>query len=162
MEQQTLTKNPADRVRDGSTVATTKEPRGIRNNNPLNIEWHKETRWQGLAPMPTDGRFARFIDMKYGFRAAFIVLRKYLAQPPIGYGLETIPQLIARWAPSTENNSTLYAKTVSTRSGVSPMQRLSFSNKPQMCRIVQAMAFVETGKTLPISLIQDSYELARR
>ena len=37
--------------------------RGIKNNNPANLEYHPETQWLGLDTPPTDGRFCRFKDM---------------------------------------------------------------------------------------------------
>ena len=45
-------------------------PRGIRNNNPLNIERSK-SKWQGLAEHQRDPRFAQFKSMTWGIRAAF-------------------------------------------------------------------------------------------
>ena len=46
------------------------KPRGIRNNNPLNIVQTKD-KWQGLREKQYDKRFCEFIDMAHGYRAAF-------------------------------------------------------------------------------------------
>ncbi len=48
-------------------------PRGIRNNNPLNIE-HSQSKWQGMAVEQTDKRFVQFKSMTWGIRAAFKTL----------------------------------------------------------------------------------------
>ena len=49
------------------------QPRGIRNNNPGNIE-HNGTNWQGMDNPPHDGRFIRFVTPQYGIRAMARVL----------------------------------------------------------------------------------------
>ena len=46
-------------------------PRGIRNNNPLNIRLNPENRWQGrVSPKHnSDGAFEQFQDPIMGLRA---------------------------------------------------------------------------------------------
>ena len=44
-------------------------PRGIRNNNPLNIRING-TKWEGLCPVQTDKSFFQFRTMAHGYRAA--------------------------------------------------------------------------------------------
>ena len=51
-------------------------PRGIRNNNPLNLRVGNN--WKGEVSQPTDHTFEQFTEMKWGVRAAFIVLRNYI------------------------------------------------------------------------------------
>ena len=52
--------------------------RGLRNNNPLNIEKTKgRTPWQGEIVPSKDNRFAQFTTMAYGYRAAFKLLNNY-------------------------------------------------------------------------------------
>ena len=90
-------------------------PRGLRNNNPLNIEKTKGGNpWQGEVVPSKDSRFAQFTSMAYGYRAAFKLLNNYQRN----YGLDTIRKMISRWAPSNENHTEAYVKTVSGRSGV--------------------------------------------
>ena len=52
-------------------------PRGIRNNNPLNIR-HSRDRFQGEVVPSRDGAFKQFSSMAYGYRAAFVTLATYL------------------------------------------------------------------------------------
>ena len=53
-----------------------KEPRGIRNNNPLNIR-HSADRWQGARGEQKDKSFVQFKSMAYGYRAAWKTLQSY-------------------------------------------------------------------------------------
>ena len=53
-------------------------PRGLRNNNPLNIEKTKGGNpWRGEIVPSKDSRFAQFTTMAYGYRAAFKLLNNY-------------------------------------------------------------------------------------
>ena len=53
-----------------------KLPRGLRNNNPLNIR-HSASRWQGARVEQTDKAFVQFTSMKMGYRAAWRILETY-------------------------------------------------------------------------------------
>ena len=50
-------------------------PRGIRNNNPLNIRRSKD-QWQGMRREQTDPSFCQFENLAYGWRAAFKLLTR--------------------------------------------------------------------------------------
>ncbi len=82
--------------------------RGIRNNNPGNIEHNRANRWVGLATPPSDGRFCRFTEMKHGVRALAHLLLVYQTK----YKLDTIRKIITRWAPNHENSTTAYVNAV--------------------------------------------------
>jgi hypothetical protein len=51
-------------------------PRGIRNNNPLNIRLNPDNAWQGKVPPKhnSDGAFEQFEDPIMGLRAAAVLL----------------------------------------------------------------------------------------
>lgn len=132
-------------------------PRGIRNNNPLNIR--KGNDWQGERHPQTDKSFEEFTSMEMGLRAGFIVLRNYMTKRP---PLRTISQIISRWAPTNENNTTAYIKEVSRRSLIDADAIVMFSEKNKMCRIVQAMCWVECGQEVSFGRIENAYELAKR
>ena len=103
------------------------EPRGIRNNNPLNIRLSSD-KWQGQvnvnvndndnnSSLKGEGAFCQFYSMEYGWRAAFVILcRTYYGK----YGLKTIRDLVSRWAPAKENNTEAYIRHVSDYTGISP------------------------------------------
>lgn len=110
-------------------------PRGIRNNNPLNIELGDP--WKGLSKEQKDGRFAQFIDARYGFRAAARILQSYRRR-----GVVTVQQIIATWAPSFENDVRAYVDHVVKRSGLAPMQIVEREHYP---RLLEAMTMHENG-----------------
>ena len=57
-------------------MTTTLTPRGMRNNNPLNIR-HSASRWQGVRAEQTDTAFVQFVSMAMGYRAAWRTLETY-------------------------------------------------------------------------------------
>ena len=124
------------------------EPRGLRNNNPLNIRLSSD-RWQGQV-LPQrgsgEGAFCVFESMKWGWRAAFVILcRTYYNK----YKLRTIRALITRWAPPKENNTEAYIRRVTDRIGIGADTVLgSPQEQPaQWMMIAMAMAIVECGTT---------------
>jgi hypothetical protein len=119
------------------------EPRGIRNNNPLNIR-RSGDKWQGLKAQQEDREFFQFSEMKWGWRAAFVILCKtYYGK----YKLKTIRALITRWAPPKENNTEAYIRRVTDRIGIGPDRELGSPQEhpAQWMMIAMAMAIVECG-----------------
>lgn len=118
-------------------------PRGIRNNNPLNIRRSKD-QWKGLAEQQNDRAFCQFKSMEWGWRAAFYLLtRTYYHK----YRLYTIRTIIHRWAPSCENNTEAYVANVSRLTGIDPDKPLGNpSESPSVWMMVGvAMAIHENG-----------------
>ena len=136
-------------------MATTKIPRGIRNNNPLNIRIGNK--WQGEVKNPTDKAFEQFISMEYGLRAGFIILRRYIRN----YGRNTIARIVAAWAPSNENNTRAYVLAVSKRTRLNYDLPVRFHDKEVMCSIVSAMIEVECGQSVSMDLIRKGYDMAQ-
>lgn len=133
-------------------------PRGIRNNNPLNIR--KGNDWKGERPEQEDKAFEEFTSMEYGIRAGFIILRKYIT----GYNgltqkFNTIEKMISRWAPAVENNTTAYISQVSKMTGIPATLKISFSQRSFMVAIVDAMIFVECGQHVDKQLIESAYDM---
>jgi len=119
------------------------EPRGIRNNNPLNIR-RSADKWQGLKAQQEDREFFQFSEMKWGWRAAFRLLcHTYYGK----YKLKTIRALITRWAPPKENNTEAYIRRVTDRIGIGPDRELGSPQEhpAQWMMIAMAMAIVECG-----------------
>lgn len=131
-------------------------PRGVRNNNPLNIRIGNN--WLGeRAPKDcTDPDFEEFVAMVYGLRAAFCILRRYIRH----YHRGTIRQIITSWAPAHENNTERYVQQVVQFTGINPDAPILFEDKPTMCALVQAMGRVEVGLKLPLADIEKAYDLA--
>ena len=126
-------------------------PRGIRNCNPLNIRIGNV--WLGEVTNPTDNEFEQFVSMFYGLRAGFILLRRYIRR----YHLTTVPDIISRWAPGSENNTVKYIDTVCQLSGIAPDTQLDYSDEDTMVNLVDAMILVECGQHVDRSTIIKAY-----
>lgn len=129
-------------------------PRGIRNNNPLNIRIGNT--WLGEVPNPTDSEFEQFVSVRYGLRAAFYILRRYIRR----YGRNTPAKIIRAWAPAVENNTQRYIEVVCKRSLIAPDEVIDYADKKTMVRLVKAMAFVECGVQLDDDVVGGSYDIA--
>ena len=86
-------------------------PRGLRNNNPLNIR-HSASRWQGARAEQTDKSFVQFTSMTMGYRAAWRILETYYKHFEAQHKPFTPRNIIYRWAPPDENDSEAYLRTV--------------------------------------------------
>lgn len=133
-------------------------PRGIRNNNPLNIR--KGNNWKGERPHQTDKAFEEFESMTYGVRAGFKILRNYIT----GYGgktacLNTVRLIVRRWAPPSENATERYIGFVAKEMGIQPTDTISFRDKKTMVNLVNAMIFVECGQRVSRDIIESAYDL---
>ena len=118
-------------------------PRGIRNNNPLNIRRSKD-QWKGLRAQQTDASFCQFERMEYGWRAAFYLLtRTYYHK----YRLYTIRAIINKWAPPNENLTATYIQNVCRLTGIAPDEPIGIpSDQPQRWMMLGvAMAIQENG-----------------
>lgn len=129
-------------------------PRGIRNNNPLNIRIGNT--WLGEVAEPTETEFEQFVSMKYGLRAGFIILRRYIRR----YKRDTVRKIIESWAPSSENNTLEYIAVVCDRMHITSDVQIDYGDRDTMCALVQAMAYVEVGEVIPLQNIIDAYKIA--
>ncbi len=121
-------------------MAKKKTPRGIRNNNPLNIR-RSRLKWEHeVFKEPIDYSFCQFDEMKYGWRAAFCLFRRYI----FTYGVDTIEKIVSRWAPSTENNTKEYVNRVATITRINKDVPIDFRTI-RMLQIAAAMCWVENG-----------------
>ena len=126
-------------------------PRGIRNNNPLNIRIGNV--WLGEVASPTDNEFEQFVSMFYGLRAGFILLRRYIRR----YHLTTVPDIISRWAPGSENNTVKYIDTVCQLSGIAPDTQIKYEDEETLVNLVDAMILVECGQHVDRATIIKAY-----
>lgn len=129
-------------------------PRGIRNCNPLNIRIGNT--WMGERDNPDDNEFEQFVNMECGIRAGFIILRRYIRR----YKLNTIRLIVSRWAPSNENETEKYIKTVSTQMNLDTDIEIKYEDMLTMCKLVDAMIYVECGQHVDMRKIEKGYALA--
>ena len=114
-------------------------PRGIRNNNPGNIEFGTYARRQGATK--GDGRFAIFDTPEEGFQAAENLVKSYGSR-----GINTIEKIVNRWAPPSENNTGAYINQVVRRTGLPKDTPLDLNNPDIVRKIVNAKVWVENGQ----------------
>jgi hypothetical protein len=114
-------------------------PRGIRNNNPLNIK--TGDKWLGM--IGEDEGFLQFSEASYGIRAAARVLQTYQTV----HHLHTIREIIHRWAPPADNNpSDEYARAVAIWAGLEPDDEVDVYDFDTALAMLRAMVRFENGK----------------
>ncbi|CAG9001269.1 MAG: hypothetical protein CENE_03287 [Candidatus Celerinatantimonas neptuna] len=111
-------------------------PRGVRNNNPLNIR--KGQRWNGSVP-GLDKTYETFISPLYGFRAAARIIKGAYRQR----GIHTLQQVITEWAPASDHNPTQqYIEFVADKVQISPADDVDDAHLPA---VLNAMSAFEQG-----------------
>lgn len=128
--------------------------RAIRNNNPLNLR-RTADRWQGMAKRQTDNEFVQFTSTAYGYRAAWKVLDSYFLRFRRERRPFTVRNIIARWAPPSENDTEAYIRAVVNISGLGgnesiprPLRYKRFAELHTAARLLSAMTCVECGLPL--------------
>jgi hypothetical protein len=120
-------------------------PRGIRNNNPLNLTY--------VAGQPgvqgSDGRFGRYGSVEDGVAAATRQLQLYA-----GRGINTLEGIVGRWAPPGENNTGAYVAAVARATGLDPRAQIDMQNPEVLSRIVAAMGQHENGRPIDAGAVQ--------
>lgn len=122
------------------------EPRGIRNNNPLNLEASAFTQARpGFSG--SDGRFGQFATPDQGLAAADKLLASYGQR-----GINTIAGVINRWAPANDGNPvSAYAQFVAQKAGVDPNTPINLSDPSVRAKILPAMAEFENGRPVQVA-----------
>lgn len=130
-------------------------PRGIRNNNPLNIKLSPD-RFQGELPLSYDDTFKQFRTMRDGLRAAFCIIRTYI----IHKACNTLRSIVTRWCGETGKTLANYITVCEQRTGLLPDQPIRWIDKATVLALVAAMAFVECGRVMGSQLLSDAYDAA--
>lgn len=129
-------------------------PRGIRNNNPGNIE-RTSVKWKGMAAVQTDPRFITFNGPEWGIRAMARILLGDWRE-----GQNTIASLISEWAPDFENNTKAYIEAVAKACKTDPYRPC---NVPELLvQIITAIIKHENGiQPYSTDIIQLGIDLER-
>lgn len=160
IKQNTNKENILNRLRNKNkpqaSNQTQYEQRGLRNNNPLNIEHNANNDWQGQSS--TDGRFAQFETPEHGLRAGFKLLKNYEKN-----GNNTITKILNRFAPNNENNTKQYISFVARKMGISPNDKINMKSQTQARELLKAIITMENGD-MPYDdkTINKSYLMALR
>lgn len=129
-------------------------PRGLRNNNPGNIRRSKDN-WQGLAKKQTDPDFFQFESIAWGYRALMKTLQTYRRK----YGLQTIAEMIARWAPADENDTAAYVRAVCREMQVPESYVPDIDDRGTMCALTASISRVENGVPAVMKDVEEGWEL---
>lgn len=116
----------------------------ISKNNPFNIRYSSLNHWIGLEG-ETKG-FCDFDSRYHGLRAGIILLRNYVYRK----NLDTVKKVVERFAPPSENNTSVYIHYVSHVllssgcSSTSLVNEFDLKNDMTFYYLCKAICFFET------------------
>lgn len=126
--------------------------RGVRNNNPGNIDYNPRNAWQGQLGVEVGvakPRFARFDSPENGIRALGKLLINYRGKDGMpgvgGKGIDTVLETINRWAPSNENDTQAYTAAVAKRLGVRATDPIDIKDRYTLWLLVESIIIHENG-----------------
>lgn len=123
-------------------------PRGIRNNNPLNLRTPNTGWWLGQVGIDS-GNFAIFSDMSWGLRAYLVNFKSSVSR----HNTKTLHDYIYRFAPPSENDTVAYLNKVASDTGLNPNEEMS-TDQSTVSAILRSQLEVELGKQYS-SMISD-------
>lgn len=137
-------------------------PRGVRDNNPGNID--RGQPWLGLAAkaemtaaQKAETRFCVFRSPEYGIRALAKLLQTYQSK----HGLKTVRAIINRWAPPSENVTSAYVAAVAKAVGVGADDPIDVRHYATVAAMVAAIiAHENSGFRYPESTVRQGLTLA--
>ena len=111
--------------------------RGIRNNNPGNIDYNPVNNWQGQLKVDKtiEPRFCRFDTPENGIRALGKLLQTYQRK----HGLKTVRAIINRWAPSSENDTKAYVHSVEFYTGTKEGTEINLKDQKTLKGMIKAI-----------------------
>jgi len=122
----------------------------IQNNNPGNIRWSPLNNWEGQTGKDYRG-FVIFSSLYYGVRAMVKLILNYISS-----GSNTITEIVTRYAPPMENNTTSIINFVSDKTGIDPNMDISGSSTA-IQSVVYWMIVREGSEAAPQILISTAY-----
>lgn len=117
----------------------------VGRNNPFNIRYMSVNNWYGQALPPRKG-FCQFFEFDFGLRAGFVLLRNYIRD-----GLDSVYQIIPKFAPPSENDTNKYIDYVLSQFdsfGLSPF-KITF-NSNSFYVLCRAILFYESHYQLTV------------
>lgn len=137
-------------MRETNATQSLNSTRGERNNNPGNIRISSSA-WQGKIN-GRDTAFETFTTPFYGIRATAVLLRNY----QFNHGLGTVREIINRWAPPNENNTSSYVNAVASALRVNPDQQINLDDDFVLTQLVKAVIKHENGRVIYSDTLIDS------
>ena len=127
---------------------------GKRNKNPLNIRYNASNDWFGRDRKEgTPEGFETFISTAHGVRAADKVLENYSE-----YGINSVREVINRFAPPNENDTDGYVDFVTKELGIGADDRINLRNPQTRTELLKAMVQMESPD---VTLTDDQIASAR-
>lgn len=123
------------------------DPRGIRNNNPGNLNFVGQNGAQ-LESHATP-RFAKFQTAFDGFSALGKQIKAYYngTSKAVGYQkLQSVEDIISRFAPPKENNTQAYINKLSKTLGVGRGETLNIHDPQVLATLMNGITQIENGK----------------
>jgi uncharacterized protein (TIGR02594 family) len=113
-------------------------PRGVRNNNPGNLEIGQFTQSLPGYTQGADSRFASFQTPEQGLGALSTLLTTK-------YNGQSLNQIISHYAPSSENDTQSYIDNLSKSTGLDPNKPVDMSNPDTRQKVMQGIVKIENG-----------------
>ena len=128
--------------------------RGLRNNNPGNIR-RGGGHFKGERLPSLDPAFKQFETIEWGYRAMFVLLDNYRRR----HNLQSIREMIRRWAPPVENETERYIRFVARAASLDPDQAIDTRNRRVMVPVVAAMSRIENGVPARLTEVEAGWQL---
>lgn len=123
----------------GGRMALMMSIRGLRNNNPMNIREGND--WMGERAQDNDPEFEEFESPEWGIRAGAKLILNYREF----YGASSVMEIITRFAPPNENNTTSYISAVSKDLNIAPDWKIDVFDYDVLLPLVKAIIKHENG-----------------
>ena len=112
---------------------------GYKGCNPLNVRASSD-KWRGSLGQSDNG-YVIFSTPMDGIRAAATVIKNYGTK----YGINTVRDIVSRYAPASENPTDDYIANVCKGTGYQPDEKLDTKNPEVLKKLVTAMMRQEIG-----------------
>lgn len=112
---------------------------GYKGCNPLNVRASSD-KWRGSIGQSDNG-YVIFSTPMDGIRAAATVIKNYGTK----YGINTVRDIVSRYAPASENPTDDYIANVCKSTGYQPDEKLDTKNPEVLKKLVTAMMKQEIG-----------------
>ncbi|MCR2795512.1 hypothetical protein NQ094_05610 [Enterobacter kobei] len=124
----------------GGWIAPKSAPRGIRNNNPGNLNFANQA--GATKEGGEGGRFAVFESMQHGIAALYKQLQIYFKK-----GINTLSSIVKTYAPASDNNNVdSYISALTKATGKGANEVLDSGDTATIARLMKGIVDHENGK----------------
>lgn len=129
-----------DSISNAGFPALLNQPRGIRNNNPGNLNYAGQS--GATKEGGENGRFAVFSSMRDGIAALYKQIQLYFSR-----GVNTIETVVNKYAPASDNNNVqAYIKQLVGATGKQADEQLSGEDTETVFKLIRGIIHHENGK----------------